>query len=130
MKQPLIFRKSAGALLFFVLIAFPATGNALCPVTFQWDANNPAPEGYRLFVHGQDQNYNYSSPNWEGAGTTATINGLEEGKTYYTVVRAYKEDLESGDSNEVYYTFDNDCKIIASNFPWNLVIPAIGEKQK
>jgi chitinase len=130
MKQPLIFKKSAGALLLFVTFVLPSTSNALCPVTLQWDSNAPIPEGYRLFVHEKDQNYNYSSPNWEGAETTATINGLEEGKTYYSVVRAFKEELESSDSNEIYYTFDKDCKIISSNFPWNLVIPAIGEKVK
>lgn len=130
MMQPLILRKPAGALLLFALVTFPSTGNALCPVTFQWDANTQTPEGYRLFVHEKDKSYNFNTPDWEGQATTATITGLEEEKTYYTVVRAYKGELESTNSNEVYYTFDKDCKIISSNFPWNLVIPSIGEPDK
>ncbi len=70
-------------------------------VTLQWDANNPAPEGYRVFARLSGQSYNYNTPAWEGATATCTITGLSESTTYYFVVRAYEGENESGDSNEV-----------------------------
>lgn len=72
-------------------------------VTLQWDANSPAPEGYRLYQRLTGQDYNYAAPVWNGAGTTCTINGLAEGATYYFVVRAFDGSDQSGDSNEVQY---------------------------
>ncbi|MBI5064275.1 MAG: hypothetical protein HZB87_12635, partial [Desulfatitalea sp.] len=69
----------------------------------QWDANSPAPDGYQLYQRLSGQDYNYTSPAWNGAGTACTIDGLAEGATYYFVVRAFQGSDQSGDSNEVQY---------------------------
>ena len=73
-------------------------------VTLQWDANQPAPEGYRVFTRQEGQNYDYNHPIWEDNATTCTLIGLVDGVTYYFVVRAYDGELESADSQEVSYT--------------------------
>ena len=67
----------------------------------KWDANKPTPQGYRLFQRTQGQAYNYTMPVWTGSATTATIGKLEDSTQYYFVVRAFKGDAESADSNEI-----------------------------
>ena len=82
-------------------------------VTLQWDANDPAPEGYRIFVRQPEaeestgnKTYNYATPAWQGAGTSAELD-LPEGILYAFVVRAYDGVLESPDSQEVNYRMPN-----------------------
>ncbi len=70
----------------------------------RWDANVPAPDGYRIFSRQSDQPYDYTDAFWEGTSTSCTLTGLVEGVTYHFVVRAYVGDLESADSDEVEYT--------------------------
>lgn len=78
--------------------------NAAANVTLSWDANVPAPEGYRVFAREGSQSYNYEHPLKETSLTTCSLTGLVEGVTYHFVVRAYEGDLESVDSEEVSYT--------------------------
>jgi hypothetical protein len=92
-------------LLTVLIIAMASTAIA-GEVTLAWDANNPAPDGYRLFVRETDQEYDYLAPAWEGTATQATISNLSEGVERAFVVRAYIGDNESGDSNEVVYTIE------------------------
>jgi len=73
-------------------------------VTLRWDANEPALEGYRVFIREAGASYNYNTPIWENTQTECTLIGLTEGTTYHFVVRAYDGDLESADSAEVTYT--------------------------
>lgn len=72
-------------------------------ITVAWDANNPSPEGYKLFQRTEGQAYDYDKPVYTGAAATATID-LEHEKTYYFVVRAYSGEDQSGDSNEITHT--------------------------
>lgn len=115
-------------ILALFVLAFPSTGHTLCQVALQWDASSPSPDGYRLFAREKEHSYNYGNPHWEGQETTGTIDGLEEGKTYYTVARSYVGGDESRDSNEVRYTLTETCKVINMNAPWILFVPAIGSK--
>lgn len=86
------------SLLIFSFIGFCYAAD----VTLAWDANIPAPDGYRLFQRlSTDAGYNYNNPIWTGPETTTTVRDLLPGKTYFFVVRAFVEDNESGDSNEV-----------------------------
>ena len=89
---------SVAIITFSVSFAFSAN------VTLMWDANDPAPEGYRVFAREGSQSYNYDYPLWEDNLTTCTLTGLTEGVTYHFVVRAFDGDLESADSEEVSYT--------------------------
>ena len=91
------------AALQFTILTLPLAVSA-AQVTLQWDANDPSPAGYRLYQRTSGQSYDYNSPVWSGTLTTATLNGLIEGTTYYYVVRAYSGSDESGDSNEVQFT--------------------------
>ena len=70
-------------------------------MTLRWDANNPAPEGYRVFARQSGQRYHYTRPIWESNQTTCTLIGLNQGVTYHFVVRAFDGNLESADSQEV-----------------------------
>ncbi|MCJ8500760.1 choice-of-anchor U domain-containing protein [Desulfatitalea alkaliphila] len=102
--------KSSGSFLLLLtvvgigLLLLPITATWAAQVTLQWDANDPAPDGYRLFRCEGDGTYDFSSPVWDGDTTSYTVTGLAEGATYRFVVRAYQTDLESGNSNEVTYT--------------------------
>ncbi|WP_319523330.1 choice-of-anchor U domain-containing protein [uncultured Desulfosarcina sp.] len=96
-----ILIRSMATVLFSATLALGAN------VTLQWDANDPEPEGYRVFARESGASYNYDSPIWESdeaSETTCTLIGLTEGTNYYFVVRAYDGDLESADSEEVSYT--------------------------
>lgn len=99
--------------LRFILLAI-FTAILLCgsvqaaQVTLAWDANNPAPDGYRVFQRVEGETYDYSSPVWPRPGddatrTTCTIENLADDTTYYFIARAYVGSDESGDSNEASY---------------------------
>ena len=86
--------------IVFVSILFcPSVASAVVDVTLAWDASSGA-DGYRLFYREDGQNYDYSSRDWEGIGTTCIIPGLDESTTYHFVVRAFNDNGESGNSNE------------------------------
>ncbi len=92
---------------FFASIAIIAgivTSAHSANVTLRWDANVPAPEGYRVFAREGTQSYRYDQPLKQTADTTCTMTGLNEGVTYHFVVRAFDGLLESADSEEVSYT--------------------------
>jgi hypothetical protein len=93
------------ATLFLSLI-FAAVAGAT--VTLEWDPNDPAPEGYRLFRRVDGEAYDYSAPLGTVTGTRYEDDTILAGETYYYVVRAYEGDNESGDSNEVSYTAPAD----------------------
>lgn len=84
-------------------------------VTLAWDPNDPAPDGYRIFMRLDGQAYNYTSPAWHGVATTATITGLSKTLTYHFVCRAFVGAHESGDSNEVFYTPPGDPPGMVNN---------------
>jgi hypothetical protein len=78
-------------------------------VTLAWDANDPAPQGYRVFQRTAATAYDYNNPAWPTDGSdhvqpTCTITNLTDGETYYFVVRAYVGNDLSGNSNEISYT--------------------------
>jgi hypothetical protein len=92
--------------IFFIILTSAVSQAA--QVTLAWDPNNPAPDGYRVFLRNEGETYNYASPAWPLAGdnpqsTTCTIGDLTEDTQYYFVVRAVTGDDISGDSNEVAY---------------------------
>lgn len=89
-------------LLFFLLPSLTLAAE----VALAWDANYPAPDGYRVYARAEGQDYDYASPVWPGKGddptqTSCTLKGLADDTSYYFVVRAYVGSEESGDSNEV-----------------------------
>lgn len=100
-----VFRaqKKMRFIIILLLVLVPFCAHADCQLTLQWDANNPAPEGYRLFGREEGQAYDYGYFWWQGDGSfrQCTITGLDESKTYYFTVRAYNGDDMSADTNEV-----------------------------
>ncbi|MCJ8500056.1 PKD domain-containing protein [Desulfatitalea alkaliphila] len=93
------------ALVLFLCFCLPLASHAV-QVTLAWDANDAAPDGYRLFQRTEGGTYNYNAPVWNGAGTSATVDNLAENTTYHFVVRAFMGTNESGDSNEVEYRYE------------------------
>lgn len=91
------------SLFLFLLIGAPLISHADSRVTLQWDANNPVVEGYQVFGREEGQNYDYDTFLWQGDYTynQCTIDGLDENKDYFFIVRAFSGDDVSGDSNEV-----------------------------
>ncbi len=84
--------------ILFLVCSFPAWA---AQVTLAWDANDPAPDGYHVFLRETGQSYDYNNPAWSGGETTCTLTDLTDNSQYYFVVRAYVGNDESGDSNEV-----------------------------
>ncbi len=70
-------------------------------VSLKWDAPNAAsPESYKIYWGETSGTYTGSKD--VGNVLEATIDGLENGKTYYFAATAlYRDDIESGYSNEV-----------------------------
>ena len=101
----IIFVVGLSALAIYLSIFFYASVASAAPldITLSWYASSGA-DGYRLFCREDGQNYNYSSPDWEGTGTSGTIHGLDDLTTYHFVVRAFNSEGESGNSNEETYT--------------------------
>ena len=89
--------------LTYLLIPAALPAAEAATVTLQWDANSePELAGYKIYwgtVSG-----NYTSSKDVGKTTTATLTGLDEGKTYYIAATAYdSSNNESGHSNQVSY---------------------------
>jgi hypothetical protein len=99
-------RCSLSLCILIFLIAFPTAGHASCEVTLQWSSDTSAHEGYYVFGREAGQDYNYMEPWWFGDSSfsSCTFDDLEEGKTYYFVIRAYAGNNESADSNEVSFS--------------------------
>lgn len=118
----------------FAFVAFMIHNAEADSVTLQWDANDPAPDGYLMFQRKSGESYDYSSPvvaepQTNAAGdipaptNTLTIDNLGivcDITLYHWVVRAYIGDGASrdtsGDSNEVELTVDWSCPIAVENF--------------
>ena len=96
-------------------------------VTLTWDPNSSTPDGYRLYMRQEGQNYNYNEPIWQGTDNQCTITESTGNTDYYFVVRAFVGNEESGDSNEIRYTptatnpiIDNGDQGTASSGNWSL----------
>jgi len=86
-------------------------------LSLSWDANDPVPEGYKLFSRLDNGQYDYTNPIWQGAEiSTPAIAGPEIGHTMHFVVRAFDGADESEDSNEVAYNEPDP------NAPWEEII--------
>lgn len=99
-----------------MLVVSPVIVSA-AQVSLQWDANDPAPEGYRVYQRFAGQSYDYSVAVWTGTQTSCTIDNLSEDVTYYFVVRAFGGEDSRGDSNEVTFSSEEflDGKDPSSN---------------
>ena len=88
--------------LFFVSYSFAAE------VHFQWRNSSGVVEGYRIY-YGSSAEGPYPNLLVQVGGTTTDCTAtLDEGLTYYLVVRAYNDYGEGGDSNEVKWSSDKE----------------------
>lgn len=77
-------------------------------VTLEWDANVPAPTGYRIYMR-TGAAYG-TTPAWQGTATTCTIPNVSDALQTAFVATAYQvgnldgEILESEHSNEVVFS--------------------------
>jgi hypothetical protein len=85
------------AVFFFALASFAQAEN----VTLLWQPSDPPADTYRIFQRTASETYNYSEWVYQGFETTCEITDLAPNTLYYFVVRAYTNDAESADSNEV-----------------------------
>ncbi len=111
-------------LVIALAIVFHTIAAQAAMVTLAWDANDPAPDGYRLYQR-TGGSYDYTQPIWQGAVTTCTLEVPDDVESAF-VVRAFVvggltgKMVESGDSNEVSY-------IKPPVRPQNLIIEAIDQ---
>ena len=95
-------------LLFLIILG---TASILLPslaaaaeVTLAWDPVEPEPDGYRLYMRTEGGAYDYDTALWYGQETSHIVTNVSDDMTSYFVVRAYVDDDESVDSNEVTFT--------------------------
>jgi hypothetical protein len=102
-------RRILGLFTLFLIIAFPAISHALSEATLEWDPSSSHAQGYYVFGREEGQQYDYEEPWWQGDHTfsSCTIDGLDEDKTYFFVIRAYSDNEVSPDSNEVRYSYES-----------------------
>lgn len=98
--------------LLTIFIALPAIAIAECEVKFEWASQGDSDEiaGYMIFCREKGEQYDYSAPIWEGDNTFSqcTIDGLDESKTYYFIIRSVdRHDNQSHDSPEVEFTHNS-----------------------
>ena len=104
----LLIDKKKRIILFLLLsMVIPLISKADVKVTLQWELNDPLVEGYQIFCREEGERYDYNSFLWQGDHSfdQHTIDGLDEDKTYYFVVRSFAGDQVSYDSNEVCYPY-------------------------
>lgn len=87
-------------LVFMFVLLVSITCNA-AEIKVAWDANYPAPEGYRVYLRYGDAAYDYGKPVWEGDATTSHVIKVTENTLFHLVVRAYVGSMESADSEEI-----------------------------
>ncbi len=90
--------------LLLALCMIPLSTAIAATVSLKWDPNSePELAGYK--VYWGISSGNYTSSKDVGKTTAATINGVEEGKTYYLAATAYdSQNNESDYSNQVTFT--------------------------
>lgn len=108
--RSIIDKKKLKILFLLLSIGIPLVCNADVKVTLQWEQNDPSIDGYRIFCREEGQSYDYENFVWQGDKSFDhyTIDGLDEDKTYYFVLRAFIGNRVSEDSNEVRYPNDDN----------------------
>ena len=106
-KRPKLFNKSFYALTSFLFFIFFASYSLAAEVHFQWGASSGVVDGYRIY-YGSEPGGPYLNLLDEIGGTTTEYTAtLDEAWTYYLVVRAFNDYGESGNSNEVVWSFSS-----------------------
>ncbi len=98
--------------LLTIVIALPTMAIAECEVQFQWSpqGDTEGVAGYMIFCREKGENYDYNNPIWEGDNSffQCIIDGLDETKTYYFVIRSVDQfDNQSYDSPEVEFRYNS-----------------------
>jgi hypothetical protein len=90
--------------LLFALCALPLPAAYAASVDLAWDPNTePELAGYKIYWGPSGGNYTSSKD--VGNNSSATITGLDEGKTYYFAATAYDGDGNESDfSNQINFT--------------------------
>ncbi|MEJ2286533.1 MAG: fibronectin type III domain-containing protein, partial [Desulfobacterales bacterium] len=89
------------------ILSFPMNAPA-AQVTLAWKDKNQAVDGFQVFQRKEGSAFDYAKPVWTSDGrdpnkTSCTISGLADGIKYHFVVRAYAENEQSPNSNQVTY---------------------------
>ena len=87
--------------LFLVFSLFFVSYSLAAQVHFQWGASSGVVDGYRIYYGFTHQGPYPNLLDHVGGAITEYTATLDEGLTYYLVVRAYNDYGESGNSNEV-----------------------------
>lgn len=96
------FVKTVSTASYCLLVAFPIAVSA-ATLTLGWIENDPNAQSYRVFQRTDSEAYDYSNWIYSGSDISFTVDNLQDGVTYFFVVRAYSADADSSDSNEIEY---------------------------
>lgn len=123
-------KKLLRALVLFIIAVsclFYVSNAMAMDVIFQWNANTETDlAGYRVFMREMPAAYNFITPAWEGAETTANLTGLSDTEDYFFVIRAYDVwGNESGNSNEVRLYRGNVPDTIPPGNPAGIIITIV-----
>ena len=109
-------------ILFFTFYFGMCVDVHAAEIKVAWDANDPVPEGYKVFIRQPPAAYDYSTPAWQGSGTLTDPIAVENNVPIAIVVRAFDGELQSPDSDEIQYTPREQKTILYPEQPKSILI--------
>ena len=102
-----IYQKTHALVCSLSLLLFAAISAHAADATFSWTANTDPVSGYKIHYGTSSRDYNsvidVGLPTVVNGGIVASVEGLQEGITYYFAATAYNATDESDYSDEVVY---------------------------
>ncbi len=104
-----LFNLTRAIIILLTIVLYPSWAAATYTVTLQLESvDSDIIAGHKIFYREENQQYNFSTPAWEGQGTLCTLSGLEEDVTYYFVARTFDINGNTSDnSNEIKFRQDS-----------------------
>ena len=127
-----LFKNIKSLILSIILLFFASISSHAAVATFSWTEDQPV-SGYKIHYGTSSGNYNLAVdvglPAAVNGIIVATIQGLQEGNTYYFCASAYTATGESNCSNEVTYKEPVTTDTAAPSIPAGLSASAASTSQ-
>ncbi len=110
-----IYKNAQLLIISTFLLFFTAVAAHAADATFSWTASAEPVSGYKIYCGTSSRNYNIAVdvglPIAVGGEIVASLEGLQEGHTYYFAATAYSLTAESDYSVEVVHTVPGTCRV-------------------
>ncbi len=111
-----IYKKSQLLIISTFLLFLTAIAAHAADATFSWTASTENVSGYKIYYGTSSRNYTFvvdvGLPIAVGGEIVASVDGLQEGRTYYFAATAYSLTAESDYSVEIVHTVPGAVNLI------------------